>query len=126
KASAEAIKRLARPKGSGIYFAPPPANETLWLNLLPVKFPEHLQLASTEHRSRKAVREDLKDKVGHFSSDWVLRNKQILSFQDMRSDGWKSIVDRGTVEEFQSAEWATSPDPNRRREFVELLNYCLR
>lgn len=126
RTSADAIKRLARPRGSGIYFAPPPTVETLWLNLLPVKFPEHLQVASTEHRSRKTVRDELKSKAGHFSSDWILRNKQILTFQDLRSDEWKSTVDRGTVEKFESAEWAMSPDPARRREFVELLNYCLR
>ena len=126
KSCAESIKLLARPKGSGIYFNPPPLEETLWLNLLPVQFPEHMYVASTEFRSRHAVREELKKKTGQQSSDWLLRNKQIVSFHDLRADEWQSIADRGTAEIFQSSEWAASPDPSRKREFVELLNYSLR
>lgn len=36
------------------------------------------------------------------------------------------MVDRGTVEDFATDEWARTEDPDRQRDFVWLLNTCLR
>ena len=39
---------------------------------------------------------------------------------------WTKVCDRGSVEELETNEWAQTDDPVRQRQFVQLLNACLR
>ena len=59
-------------------------------------------------------------------SEWVLTEKKIVTFHDPEEHPFSAICDLGTHETFDAREWADSNDENKRREFVHLLNLCLR
>jgi hypothetical protein len=56
----------------------------------------------------------------------LLHESKVYSFQDLRSGPWATICDQGTCDFFNTREWAFSPDQDRRRRFVELLNRTLK
>lgn len=117
---------LAVPKDSGIYFPPPKKEETLYTNLLEVKFyPTNIYLAETDIRKPEEFWARAKGNGLEMPNEWVLREKGILSFQNLRNELWSVFCERGTVEEFDSYEWALSNDDDKKRVFVELLNRCL-
>jgi hypothetical protein len=58
-------------------------------------------------------------------NEWVLREKSILSFHNLRNNEWGIFCDKGTVEEFDTEEWALSKDEDNKKIFVQLLNRCL-
>src|SRR5207245_6853170 len=51
---------------------------------------------------------------------------KILSFHDLGEPPWSSVCDAGTREGFAVTEWSESSDPQRQRQFVQLLNRTLR
>lgn len=55
----------------------------------------------------------------------MLRGKRVLSVYDLSEPTWAGTVDRGTVEEFETADWGDSDDPDRLQDFLELLSRCL-
>jgi hypothetical protein len=57
--------------------------------------------------------------------DWFLNDGRIYTFHDLREFPWPRICDQGTVEDFGTDEWALSDDPERRREFVQLMRRAL-
>ncbi len=123
----DALARLAVPKDAGLYFAPSPKEETLYSNLLRVShFPEQLYAAQTDYRTGKDVRDKLTELDAHEDNEWFAKYKSVLSFNDLSEWPWDEICDQGTVEAFDSEEWAYSEDPDVRRDFVQLLNSCLR
>jgi hypothetical protein len=123
----DALIRLAVPKGAGIYTAPPPKTETLISNLLSVSsFAGRLYIADTHFRSPRALQAELRRLGGDIGCEWMLKEKRILSFCDLEDYPWRRICDLGTLEDFDTEEWAYSDDPDRRREFVQLLNLALR
>jgi hypothetical protein len=71
------------------------------------------------------VQKSIRDLGVDCPSEWLLKNKRMISFHDLRGFPWERVCDRGTVEEFGSDEWACSQDQDRRREFVQLLNAAL-
>lgn len=122
-----ALVRLAVPKDSGLYFAPPPKEETLYSNLLRVShFPERLWIGQTDYRDGKEIRAKLKEHGADEDNEWFPKRGSIYSFNDLSQEPWDEICDPGTVEEFDSEEWAYSDDRDKQREFVQLLNQCLR
>jgi hypothetical protein len=56
----------------------------------------------------------------------MLKEGRILSFFELTEYPWDKVCDRGTVEEFDSSEWAFSQDEDKRRDFVQLLNLSLK
>lgn len=117
---------LAVPAETGVYFAPAHRRESVYSNLLPVRrVADHLYLADTELRSPKEVWKVLSE-VPDIGGEWILRNKRILSVHDLREPPWPSVCDRGTVEDFPLNEWANTEDRDQTREYVWLLNQCLR
>jgi hypothetical protein len=58
--------------------------------------------------------------------DWVLRGKKLLSFRSLAEEPWSQFCDLDTLVEPDTGGWAHSDDPDRRRGFVQLLNFCLR
>lgn len=124
--AAPQLRALAIPADQGAYFAPQLKQETLYSNLLEVtRLPTKLFHALTEHGSREAVREALFGYTKHPRRDFVAHGKTILSVNDLSTHPWNKIVDEGTVEEFDTADWADADDPQKRRYFVELLTLCL-
>ncbi|MBE7494526.1 MAG: DUF4365 domain-containing protein [Verrucomicrobiaceae bacterium] len=120
------LVRLAAPKDSGLYLAPPPLEETLVSNLLPIsRYAQKIFRADTHHRGHKSVWDSLGERKAQYGKAWFLTDKQIVSFHDLRAQPWKDECDQTTVEEFHSDEWAFSNDPIKKAEFIRLLKLAL-
>jgi hypothetical protein len=118
---------VAGPPDSGAYFTPPPRQELLFTNLLTVtQVPAQLFIAETDLRSGRDVAEYLADARATSENEWVLKNRRILSVHDLTKSPWRDICDQGTVDSFSTAEWSDSDDGDRQRDYVRLLNECLR
>jgi nucleoside phosphorylase len=99
--------------------------EWIYSNLLKVvDLPERIYVANTTHRFAGTVWTALHQGGGQIGPEWLLTSKRILSFHDLRQHPWKTICDQ--VRSFDAREWSESDDPDRRRDFVRLLNHCLR
>lgn len=121
----EKLLRLGLRRDAGVYLAPPRRRERLFSNLLTVsRLPTRLFLGVTHHGSRREI-VDAHESRRPDVREWVLRGKRVLSVHDLSAPLWRRAVDRGTVEEFETWEWATSEDPERVGDFTELLNRCL-
>lgn len=121
------LSRLAVPKDSGIYIAPPPKPERLYSNLLSVtSFANHLYIAETGYRSDKLLLAELRKLGGQFGYEWILHEKRIMSLRNLDGYPWEKVCDLGTLEHFDTQEWAYSADPDKQRSFVQLLNRVLR
>lgn len=117
---------LAVPENSGVYFPPPPKEEILYTNLLEVEYyPADIYLAETDLRTKDEFWARCKEKELEMPNEWALRDKNILSFHNLREESWNIFCERGSVEKLDSNEWALSYDENEKRIFVELLNKCL-
>ncbi len=112
---------------AGLYLAPRPAAERLWSNLLGVDaLPELIFIGATSLRSAGEIWGVLNSKNARPLTGWILWEKKILSFEDLSDSPWESICEPGTIEGFDTAEWSTSVDSEKRRLFVQLLNKTLR
>ncbi len=119
--------QLAMPEASGVYLAPQPRREVLYSNLLPIaSFAPRLYVAETDHRERGDIWRELKRIDAKIGGEWLLSNKRIISVYNLGDYPWRTLCDIGTLEDFATEEWADSDDPDRQREFVRLLNACLR
>jgi len=134
--SASAISKLALSKDTGFYSPPYPTIERLYTNLLKVaSFYKKLWVASTDCREPKEVWEVFKSKQARAGSEWILKNKQIISFQDLEQSPFSEVCEQspfsevcdiGSIETFESTEWANSDDPEKLNDFIHLLNRCLK
>lgn len=123
--SAEALKKLAVRPDAGLFSAPLKKHEWLFSNLLTVtRLPERLFAGDTALFGRRAVWSALGD-LAQRRAEYVYRGKRILTVHDLREPEWKDVVDRGTVESFDTVEWALSDDGERLDDFTELLGRCL-
>jgi Domain of unknown function (DUF4365) len=123
----DALVRLAMPADSGLYFAPPIKQEILYSNLLKVRhYPEKIYVAETPYRKTEDLRAELNVRAGLGEREWFLKNKRIYSFKDLDRQPWRQLCDVGTLELFNTEDWALSDDSERQRDFVRLMNYCLR
>ncbi len=121
------LKQLAVPKDAGIYFAPLQKTENLYTNLLEVaSYAPTIYIAETEYRKPGEIWAQFKSMGLKVGSEWMLSNKRILTFYDLDEPPFNSICDLGTRETFDTSEWAESDDEVKKREFVRLLNLCLR
>jgi hypothetical protein len=101
--------------------------EWLYSNLLKVTaLPDHLYVANTPHRFAGSLWTALRQASGDIGPEWLLTSKRILSFRDLREHPWNTICNQATIRTFDTEEWAETEDPDRRRDFVRLLNHCLR
>ncbi len=99
--------------------------ERLISNLIPVKsLPPRLFLAETPHYQPRAMSKALQGRELTF--EYVVRSKQVLTVRDLTDPQYAFLCDRGTVEDFPVEQWSASNDPIVQREFVWLLNSCLR
>ncbi len=118
---------LAIPRDSGLYLAPVPRTEVLYSNLLPVaSHASRLYIAETDCRRKEDVWREMNRLDVHVGSEWLLTGKRILSVHDLSEPPWSHICDVGTMDELDAEEWADADDPDRQREWVRLLNSCLR
>jgi hypothetical protein len=127
KDAAAAIFRLARPRDSGIYLSPRPREEKLYSNLLKVaSYAEHVFVAQTDIRDFQDIWDTARELGVEIGSEWLLHDGTLMSFHDLSQYPWNKFCDNGTVEEFNTDEWALSDDHDKERIFVRLLNHALR
>ena len=121
--------------------------ETLYSNLLKIKFPQKLYIGTLDF-DRKAVlkdsrceggsflknsapirqvaREALYQKGYRYANDWTCHENKIITFHDL-SDNFNpllQIVDEGTVEEFDTDDFFLI-DSDHVNVFKGLLHFCL-
>jgi hypothetical protein len=125
--AAATIQKLAFPGDSGLYLGARPKEETIYSNLLALApVPEHYFIARTDFRTRPEVFATLREVATNVRGDWILGSRMIASFHDLSVRPWAEVCDGGTVEELDTEEWAQTDGPARQRDFVQLLNSCLR
>ena len=123
--SRDALIKLAVPPNAGLYPRPAHKAETVFSNLIRVSsLPSRLFSATTELGRRGEVWKALGDAASS-RAEFVYRGKRILSPHDLSAPEWKSAVDQGTAEEFDTTEWSLSEDDERRNDFTELLGRML-
>ena len=124
--SRDRLAQLAMPRFLGIYLTPPPRTETLFSNLIRVReFPGSMYRANTEQRDGREIRRVLG--YGDDAPDhWFYRSRQVISFQPFDAKVWDNIIDRGTEDRFDMAEWAFAADRDRVNEFLELMLHALK
>ena len=122
-----ALHRLATPADSGLYLGTHPKPEIIFSNLLELaSLPKHYYVAATEYRTPGEVFATLHEVTRIVHGEWILGAKMLTSFHDLSTQPWTEVCDRGSVEELDTNEWAQTEDPIRQRQFVQLLNACLR
>jgi len=121
------IVRLAIPRDSGIYLAPPPKSERLYSNLLGLsRFPERIFVAQTDVRYPSQMWEALREVTDRPNGEWLLANKSLISFHDLSGDPWRHVCERGSIESFDSDEFAFSEDDGMASTFLNLLYLSLK
>lgn len=101
--------------------------EWIYSNLLKViNLPGHIYIATTPHRFPGPVWTALRQDGGDIGPEWLLTSKRIISFRDLREHPWSAVCNPATVRLYDTQEWAETGNPDRRRDFVRLLNLCLR
>jgi hypothetical protein len=121
------LVNLGRSSEIGLYLAPVPRREHLYSNLLPLlQFPPKIYLATTSYPTPAQVWAHLRRTEQNVDGAWILREKFMLTFHDLHETPWSDICEPGSTDEFDSSEWADSHDPDRQRQFVQLLNCTLR
>lgn len=120
------LRTLAIPADSGIYLAPQPRKEKLYSNLLRIaRFPDQVYVAPTDCRGPRDIWQRARTLGLSIGGEWVLKSKALLSFHDLRQHPWQEFCNQPVICA-NSSDWALAADEDRRREFVGLLNQCLR
>lgn len=124
---AAAVKKLALPKDSGVYFAALQKTETLYTNLLKVtSLAPKIYVAGTNYRREGSIWRKFNSMEVKVGPEWILTDKKIFSFHKLDESPFDAICNLGTCESFDTREWADSKDEDIKRQFVKLLNKCLR
>lgn len=127
RTAADALFRLARPKDTGIYLSPRPREEKLYSNLLRVvSYAQTVFVGQTDIRDFQDIWDTARELGVEIGSEWSLHNGTLMSFHDLSTYPWSTFCDNGTIEAFDTDEWACSDDPDKERQFVRLLNHALR
>lgn len=123
-----AVDRLAAltvPKtGFGYYIPPLGGGEEALVNILPVKLPREMYVATTKFDRKQAsaiILED--DEPARF--DWVIKGDSFWSFNDPRNSVCRKIVDLDQVEVIEVEHLAFHEDENERNNFAYLLRQAL-
>jgi len=124
-----ALRGLRTPKIGGKTFieACQPGTERAVSNLFPLRrFSGTIYHGMTDMRYPIDVWRSLREAADFNDGAWVLHDKGVFSFADLKSPEWNAICDKGTVEPFDTAEWADSSNADSQRLFVQLLNRALK
>jgi len=126
KGSGPALAAMAEGQAHGTIPLAGRRQETLTLNFLKVaRTAPSLYWAPTEYGTNKIFGGALRALDPNAAAEWIVRSGALLSFHDLDREPWRNLVDVGAMEVFDVSEWADSEDPDRQRQFVELLNRCL-
>lgn len=122
-----ALAHLAGASSARASLAPRYKSETVYSNLLRVAaIPATYFVASTEYRMPGALFERLREITRPVQGEWILQGKMLTSFHDLSRRPWLDVADPGTIETHETHDWSQTDDPARQRDFVRLLNACLK
>lgn len=122
-----ALRRLAMCVDAGPYLATPPKHEVVYSNLLRLApLPETYYIAQTDYRTPAELFARLHELTRPVHGEWILRTRMLTSFHDLGTRPWTEVTDPGTLEGHDTDEWTQTDDPDRQREFIQLLNKCLK
>ncbi|MGX1499844.1 hypothetical protein ACSSV1_004904 [Labrenzia sp. MBR-25] len=126
--NSDAVDRLAAltvPKaGFGYYVPPLGGGEEALVNILPVKLPTEVYVASTPYNAKRAAAILLDgDEPARF--DWVIKGSSFWSFHDPRTSVCREIVDLDQVEAIETELLAFHEDIDEQNNFAFLLRKAL-
>lgn len=109
-----------------IYHPPRQKKERLLTNLLTlVSFPKQLYVATSMKKNPREVI-DIFRELQFDGDEWLLKGGNIFTFHNLDEAHWKDVCDQGSIETLDTDDWAYSSDEDRQRDFVFLLNKCLK
>ncbi len=100
-------------------------SEELTINLLKASFAKKVYWAPTKYKDNKTFGAALRAIDARAPNEWFVKGGAVTSFNELDGTLWRRVCETGATEEFNTAEWATSDDADRTRDFVQLLNRCL-
>lgn len=123
----DALQHLGMRADAGLYLPTPPKHEIIYSNLLRLApLPDAYYIATTEYRTSAELFARLRELTRNVQGEWLLHDKMLTSFHDLSNRPWTEIIDPGTMEGHDTNAWAQTDDPARQRQFVQLLNTCLK
>lgn len=124
----KAVDRLAAltvPKhGAGYYVPPLGGGEEALVNMLPIKLPDEIFVASTPYDGKKAT-SVLLDTNDTPRFDWAIKSGSFWSFHDPRDEVTRDIVDHDQVEAIDTSSIAFHEDFHEQHNFAFLLRNTL-
>lgn len=104
----------------GVFVPPLNLGETAILNLMRIKLPDEIFIATSPFGSgRDAIPELVKHHNVRY--DWVIRKRRYVSFFDPRDFGTKAIVDGDQVEAVETEMFALNDDVDDTNDTMDLL-----
>lgn len=104
----------------GVYLPPLNLGEEAIINLLRIKLPEEIFLASSPFGSgRDAIPELVKHDNARF--DWVIRKRRFVSFFDPRDYATRAIIDFDQVDAVDTELFAYNNDLDDTNDMIDLL-----
>lgn len=120
------LANLAQPKG-GLHLGPLPKREQLISNLLPLmEFPKTIWSGTSKHKGREEFYDALRALRRPDCRELFITNNTVYSFLDLSKQPLASLIEPGTIETNSAEDWALTENPDLKRNFVQLLNCCLR
>jgi hypothetical protein len=122
-----ALQQLAMRVEAGPYLPTQPKHEIIYSNLLRLApLPPYYYVAVTDYRTPAELFARLHELTRPVHGEWILHSHMLTSFHDLSTRPWTEVIDPGTLESHDTEEWAQTDDSVRQREFVQLLNTCLK
>ena len=104
----------------GVFLPPLNQGEEAIINLLRIKLPDEIFLATSPFGSgRDAIPELVRHDNTRF--DWVIRKRRFVSFFDPREYATRAIVDLDQVEAVDTKLFAFNDDPDDTNDMIDLL-----
>lgn len=126
KAAADNIAALCVPSDRlGTYVPPMQSGEAVHLTMVRVLLPDKIFVGASLFGSGREAARELASLDPHAPFDWVVRNRQFLSFRDPRGSSLAKIVDEGSVEAVESDSLALVDDLDDEYVFIDLLGRTL-
>ncbi|MEQ8524835.1 SEFIR domain-containing protein [Gracilimonas sp.] len=108
-------------------FQPPDKKETVISNLLQIKnFPQTFYLADTNIRSLNHLWKELEKINSKSSQVFLLKDKKIYSFNDLRDTPWDKLCDPGTCDRIYTNNWLFGENSDNRNKLFELFYLALK
>lgn len=125
--AARALREVAQTARPGSYYSAPRRTEELTPNLLRVSgLARSIYWAPTNAKSAQEFWGRIREHDRFPPGETILRAGAALSFHDLDAPPWREVCDTGAMEVFDTNEWSLSADPDRERDFVDLLNRAMK